>query len=181
MTPEAIRGRLSALRDFEFTAAERLALDAAQDAREPLGALVRTLEWAEHPDRGKAEFVVKLLGELAILPWLAASPKLDGARKIAALSEALRIYQDLDRRVVEKLRGMLRRQTPVPAPPLVGPVETPVPVTRECDEAFLLLRHLHNPDEPEADDRRYRLDFSRQSETERDDMIRHYLSTGELQ
>jgi hypothetical protein len=125
--------------------------------------------------------VLKMLGELSIMPWLAASRKLEGASRIEALSEAYRIYQELDRRVSERLRGMLKGQTPLPPPSVPGPVEVPVSVTRECDEAYLLLRHLHIPDEAEEDDRRYRLNFARMSEEDRDHLIRHYLGTGKFQ
>jgi len=181
MKPEAIRGRLATLREMDFAGAEKLAQEMATDAREPLGSLARVLEWAEHPDRRKAEIVLKMLGELSILPWLAASRKLGGTTKIEALSEAFRVYQDFDRRVVEKLRGMLNGQTPLPPPSAPGAVEVRVPVTREGDEAYLLLRHLHRPDEADVDDRRYRLAFARMSEEERDRIIRNYLSTGEFQ
>ncbi len=181
MTPEAIRGRLTTLREMDFAGAGKLAQEMATDAREPLGSFARVLEWAEHPDRRKAEFVLKLLGELSILPWLAASRKLSGAPRIEALSEAYRIYHDLDRRVVEKLRGMLKGQTLLPPPQVPGAVEARIPVTREGDEAYLLLRHLHKPDEAEADDRRMRLTFARLCEEDRNRMIQHYLSTGEFQ
>lgn len=181
LTPEAIRERLSSLRKMDFASAERLALDMAKDARVPLWAFGRVLQWPGYPDRSKAELVLKLLGELSILPWLAASSKLAGAPRIQSLSEAYRLYQELDQRVIEKLRGMLKGETPLPPPTDPGPVEVPVPVTRECDEAYVLLRHLHRPDEPEADDGRNRLRFARMSEEERDRFIRHYLDTGEFQ
>jgi hypothetical protein len=125
--------------------------------------------------------VLKLLGELSILPWLAASRKLDGVTKIEALTETFRVYQDFDRRVVEKLRGMLNGQTPLPPPSAPGSVEVRVPMTREGDEAYLLLRHLQRPDEADADDRRFRLAFARMSEEDRDRIIRNYLRTGEFQ
>jgi hypothetical protein len=181
LTPEAIRERLSSLREMDFAGAEKLAMDIAKYARVPLWAFGRLLQWPGYPDRSKAEFVLKLLGELSILPWLAASTKLGGEPRIQSLSEAFRLYQELDRRVIEKLRGMLKEQTPLPPPDVPGPIEVPVPVTRECDEAYLLLRHLHRPDEAEADDRRNRLSFARLGEDDRDRFIRHYLDTGEFQ
>jgi hypothetical protein len=76
---------------------------------------------------------------------------------------------------------MLNGQTPLAPPHDPGPTEVPVPVTRECDEAYILLRHLHKPDEAEVDDRRNQLRFARMSEEERDRFIRHYLDTGEFQ
>jgi hypothetical protein len=169
------------LREMDFAGAEKLAMDIAKDARVPLWAFGRLLQWPGYPDRRKAELVLELLGELSILPWLSASRKLHGDSRIQALSEACRLYQELDRRVIEKLRGMLKRQTPLAPPDDPGPIEVPVPVTRECDEAYLLLRHLHKPDEAEADDRRNRLKFARLGEEERDRFIRHYLDTGEFQ
>lgn len=181
MTPEAIRGRLATLRKMDFAGAEKLAEEMAKDARVPLWAFGRVLQWPGYPDRRKAELVLKLLGELSILPWLAASRKLGGAPRIQALSEAYGLYQELDRRVVEKLQGMLKGQTPLPPSDAPGPIEVPVPVSRECDEAYLLLRHLHRPDEAEADYRRNELRFARMSEEERDRFIRHYLDTGEFQ
>src|SRR5258706_15987402 len=100
MTPEAIRGRLTTLREMDFAGAEKLAQEMATDAREPLGSFARVLGWAEHPERRKAEFVLEVLGALSILPWLAASRKLSGGPRIEALSDAYRIYHDLDRPVV---------------------------------------------------------------------------------
>ena len=181
MTPEAIRERLGALREMDFAGAEKLAEEMAKDARVPPWAFGRVLQWPGYPERSKAEFVLKLLGELSILPWLAASRKLAGAPRLQALSEAYRLYQELDQRVIEKLRGMLKGQTPLPPPNIPGPVEVRIPVTRECDEAYLLLRHLHRPDEAEADCGRNGLRFARMSEEERDRFIRHYLDTGEFQ
>ena len=181
MTSEAMRERLSSLRKTDFAGAERLADDMAKDARVPLWAFGRVLQWPGYPDRRKAELVLKLLGELSILPWLAASRKLGGEPRIHALSEALLLYQELDRRVMEKLQWMLKEQTPLPLPDVPGPIEVPIPVSRECDEAYLLLRHLHRPDEAEADYRRNELRFARMSEEERDRFIRHYLDTGEFQ
>lgn len=181
MTSEAIRERLSSLRKMDFAGAERLAKDIAKDAREPLWAFGRVLQWPGYPDRSKAELVLKMLGELSILPWLAASRKLGGAPRIQALSEAYRLYEELDRRIIEKLRRMLEGQTPLPSPTDPGPVEVRASVTRECDEAYLLLRHLHRPDEAKADYGRNGLRFSRMGEEERDRFIRHYLDTGEFQ
>jgi hypothetical protein len=181
MTPETIRQRLCSLSEMDFAGAEKLAQDIAKDARVPLWAFGRVLQSPGYPDRSKAELVLKMLDELSILPWLAASRQLGGAPRIQALSEACRLYEELDRRVIEKLRGMLKSQTPLPPPAAPGPVEVRVPVTRECDEAYLLLRHLHRPDEAEADDRRNRLRFARLSEEERNRFIRHYLDTGEFQ
>jgi hypothetical protein len=180
MTPEVIRERLSSLRELDFAGAERLAEEMAKDAREPLGSLARTLEWSKYHDRSKVESVLKLLDELSILPWLSASRNLKGTNRTQALSEAYRIYQDLDRRVIEKLRGMLKEQTPIPPAASTGPIEVPVAVTRVCDEAYLLLRHLDKPDEADADDRRYRLSFARMTEEERDGRIGHYVQTGEF-
>ena len=181
MTPEAIRERLATLRKMDFAGADKLAEDMAKDARVPLWAFGRVLQWPGYPDRSKAELVLKLLGELSILPWLAASRNLVGASRLQALSEAYGLYQELDRQVIEKLRGMLKGQSRLPPPYVPGAIEVPVPVTRECDEAYLLLRHLHRPDEAEVDDRRNRLRFARMSEEERDRFIRHYLNTGEFQ
>jgi len=181
MTPEAIRGRLATLRKMDFAAAEKLAEDMAKDARVPLWGFGRVLQWPGYPDRRKAELVLELLGELSILPWLAASRKLGGEPRIQALSEAFRLYEELERRVIEKLQEMLKKQTPLPPPDAPGPIEVPIPVTRECDEAYLLLRHLHKPDEAEVEDRRNQLGFARMSEEERDRFIRHYLDTGDFQ
>lgn len=181
MTPEAIRERLATLREMDFAGAEKLAEEVAKDARVPLWAFGRVLQWPAYPDRSKAELVLKMLGELSILPWLAASRNLVGAPRLQALSEAYRLYQDLDRQVIETLRGMLKEQTQIPLPTVPGPVEVRVPVTREADEAYLLLRHLHRPDEAETDDRRNRLRFARMSEEERDRLIANYLDTGEFQ
>jgi hypothetical protein len=180
MTPEVIRERLSSLREMDFAGAESLAEEMAKDAREPLGSFARMLQWSSYQDRSKLESVLKLLDELSILPWLSASRNLEGAPRIHALSEAYRIYQDLDRRVIENLRGMLKEQTPIPPPASPGPIEVAAPGTRECDEAYLLLRHLHKPGEADADDRRYRLSFTRMTEEERDSGIRHYVETGEF-
>ena len=181
MSPEQIRERLVSLREMDFVGAEKLAQEIAKEARRPLWSLMRVLEWAEHPDRKKAEVVLKMLAELAILPWLVASRKLEGGPRIEAFSEAYRLYRELDGQVIEKLRGMLKGQTPLPPPEFSGAVEVRVPVTRECDEAYLLLRHLAKPDEAEADDRRQRLAFARMSEEERDHLIRKFLNTGEFE
>lgn len=180
MTAEEIRERLLLLREMDFAGAEKLAEDIAKDAREPLSSFARVLQWPHYQDRGKIESVLKLLGELSILPWLSASRKLDGAARTQALSESHRVYEELEQQIIEKLRGMLAGQTPVPPPRGLGPVDVRIPVTRECDEAYLLLRHLHKPNEAEGDFRRNRLKFARMSQEERDNLIHHYVDTREF-
>ena len=76
---------------------------------------------------------------------------------------------------------MLEARAPLPPPPIRGPVEVPPPITRESDEAYLLLRRLHMPQEAEADYREYQSSFRRKGEEERNRLIRHYIDTGDFQ
>jgi hypothetical protein len=181
MTPEAIRERLSSLREMDFAGAEKLADEITKEARGPLWTFGRVLEWEGNTNWHKVEFIVRQLDELAILPWLSASLKLKGGPRIQAITEAARLYEELHKKVLEKLRAMLKSQTTIPAPEVPGAVEMKVPDTRECDEAYVLLRHLHLPDEIASEDRKYRLMFSRLSEEERDRIIHRYVETGEFQ
>lgn len=181
MTPDTIRERLSLLREMDFAGAEKLAQDIAKDASEPLGDFARVIQTPFHQDRSKVVAVLKLLYELSILPWLSATRELEGSLRIESLSEAHRAYQQLQAQIIGKLRAMLQGQTPIPPPYVPGAVEVKVPVTRECDEAYLLLRRLHSPDELEADYRRFCLRFARMNEEERDRIILQYVEKNEFQ
>jgi hypothetical protein len=181
MNPDTIRERLSLLREMDFAGAEKLAEEITKDVREPLGDFARVIQASIHQDRSKVVSILKLLDELSILPWLSASRELEGSLRIESLSEAYRAYDQLQLQVIEKLRGMLAGQTPVPPPVAPGAIEVKVPVTRECDEAYLLLRRLHAPDEFEADYRRRCLSFARMTEEERTRIIHHYVETEEFQ
>lgn len=180
MTPETISERLSSLREMDFAGAEKLADEMSKEAKVPLWELCRVVRWAESPNWSKAESILKQLEELSILPWLAASQDLNGTPRSKAVAEASRLYDELNKRIIETLRGMLSGKTTLPPPSVPGTVETPFPAVRECDEAFLLLRHLHLPDEPEASYRVYGSRFVRMSNGERDRYIRQYLDTGKF-
>jgi hypothetical protein len=148
----------------------------------PLHQLYRTIAWSGHSDRSKAQIVLEALDELSIMPWLAAAGKLSGTHRIQALFEAHRASKRLEERVVEMLRSMLAGRSALPPPPILqGPVEVEPPVTRECDEAYLLLRRLHRPDEAAADSREYASSFRSTREEERNRLIRLYADTGEFQ
>jgi hypothetical protein len=167
---------------MDFHAAETLAGDVMKDARVPLHQLYRTIALSGHPDRSKAQIVLEALDELSIMPWLAAAGKLSGTHRIQALFEAHRASKRLEERVVETLRSMLPGHAPLPPPPILqGPVEVEPPVTRECDEAYLLLRRLHRPDEATADAREHDSFWRHTREEERDRLIRLYVDTGEFQ
>ncbi|MEW5977113.1 MAG: hypothetical protein AB1898_15030 [Acidobacteriota bacterium] len=179
MKTEAIQTRLLGMREMDFGGAEKLARDIVRDARRPLLAFHRALAWPHNPDWNKAEFVLKRLEELSILPWLAVARQVSGKQRIQALFEACEVYQRLEQRVVQQLRRMLEDRTLLPPPPFPGAVETRVLVPRECDKAYLLLRRLCRPDEPEGEYRVNESEFLRMKEQKRDGWIQRYQQTGE--
>ena len=180
MTPEKIRERLLSLREMDFAGSEKLADEITKEARVPLWELCRVVRWPESPNWPKAESILKQLNELSILPWLAASQDLQGGPRLKAVVEASRVYDEFNKQIIETLRSMLSGKTTLPPPAVPGTVETPYPVVRECDEAFLQLRHLHLPDEPESSYRMYGSRFVRMTNGERDRYIRQYLDTGKF-
>ena len=171
MTPEEIAQRLGQVRRLDFSALEALAGDIAAEAREPLLGLSRVMGAVEGPEQPKARLVLERLGELAVLPWLAASRTLPLTRKVDAITAAHRAYAGLLQIVRAELERMLERTTPLPVPALHGPVEESPPVLRECDEAYLLLRRVLEPEEPWREHVLARAEFSRSSEAERDAAI----------
>jgi hypothetical protein len=130
----------------------------------------------EGPDLPKARLVLDRLGELSVLPWLAASRTLPLTRKLAAITSAYRAYAGLLLPIVAELERMLERKALLRPPELYGPIEEPPPVLRECDEAYVLLRRVLKPEEPWREYVVARSEFSRASEAERDAAIASYLA-----
>jgi hypothetical protein len=160
---------------MDFGAAERLARDVRRDAGEPLTAFPAILAGVDDAGRRNAETVLRWLEELSILPWLAAAQRTHGAGRARMLVEAYRAFRSVEERVVDRVRAALEDRAVVPVPDGAGPVETPIPVTRVCDEAYLLWRQLDQPDEPELDRQRFRLKFARACEADRDAAIARAL------
>jgi len=135
--------------ELDFASAEALARDILKDARVPLHALHRLLSWSGNPDGKKAQTVLRSLEELSVLPWLVTARKLTGAQQVQSIYEAYRAYEALQQRIDQTLRQMLGRRNLVPPPALGEAVEMKPQPTRECDEAYLLLYRLKNPDQPQ--------------------------------
>lgn len=176
MTPDEIVRRLDRIRRRDLPALEGLAGEIADEARRPLLCLSQVVGAIEGPDLAKARLVLDRLGELAVLPWLAASRTLPLTRKIAAITFAYRAYAGLLQPIVAELERMLGRKTLLRPPDLYGPVEEPPPVLRECDEGYMLLRRVLRPEEPWREYVLARAEFSRASEMERDAAIAAYLT-----
>ena len=176
MTPEEIAQRLGPVRRLDFGALEALAGEIAADAREPLLGLSRVMGAVEGPEQPKARLVLERLGELAVLPWLAASRTVPLPRKVEAVTAAYRAYAGVLQVIRAELERMLERRTALPTPALPGPVEEPPPVLRECDEGYLLLRRVLRPEEPWREYVLARAEFSRASEAERDAAIASYVA-----
>ena len=171
---------MAAIRKMDFRAAEALAKEITEDARPPLRGLYLMLAGPGHPDAGKAQTVLGMLGELSIIPWLTAARARTGPDRMAALFEAFRAGKRYEESVVARLRTMLEQRGPLPPPPVRGAMEVQPPQVRECDEAYLLLRHLHIPDAPAADAREYDTSFRRAPQGERDRWIQRYTESGEF-
>lgn len=148
MTTEQIYSRLAAMRPLDFGAAEALAQEIVKEARIPLHALHRLLSWSGNPDWNKAQSLLRSLDELSVLPWLVVADKLSGAQQVQAMYDACRAHETFGQRVEQVLRQMLSRRTLIPPPGMRGPAEFKPQPTRECDEAYLLLYKLKNPDQP---------------------------------
>lgn len=171
MSPDEIRRRLSRLRPLDFAGAEALARDLAIEAREPFSAFPKLLKTGDPTATRKVEAVLGRLGELGIMPRMTAAVGLSGDARMRLLLEAYRVLRELEERVSGRLRAALADRAVIPPTPDYGPVEVKVPTRRVCDEAYLLLHRLGNPDEPEEDYRRTALHFARLGESERDRAI----------
>ncbi len=167
------------MRPMDFGGAEALAAEILAAARPPLRGLYLSVAAACHPDCRKAQTILGSLDELSVLPWLAAAGARTGAERIEALMEAYRANSRYEQRVTEKLRTMLDRKGALPPAANIGTVEVPPPVTRECDEAYLLLRRLYMPDEADAERTEYESAFRRASERERDEKITRFTDAGQ--
>lgn len=177
MTTEQIQARLSAIRAFDFGAAEMLARDILKDARVPLHALHRSLAFPEHPSAEKAHAILHSLGELAILPWLVVTRKWPAERQTQPLYEAYRAHEAFGQKIEQVLRGMLSQRNLVPPAALGEAVEMQPRPTRECDEAYLMLLRLAQPDEPEPERQQRRTAFLVLPEDQRDQKIREFQAT----
>ena len=166
------------MRKMDFAAAEKLATEIVTDARPPLRALYLSVAGPTHPDGQKVQAILQSLEELAIFPWLAAAEQRLNGDRIDALKAAADATVAYQARVVKTLREMLQRREVLPPPAVRGAMEVKPPVTRECDEAFLLLRSLHLPDQPDADRQESDSQFRLLRDADRDKQIHRYLEKG---
>ena len=148
MTGSEANKRLAAAKWDDGAALDKLAQDIVTDAQAPLDALGET--WAASKDdkeQLKVVRVLNLLVELAAVAWLKAYATADQPHKAHAAARAAGGYSQLEARMTKELGDVLASKTPVPQRKPREPVEETRPATRECDEAYLLLRRLLKADE----------------------------------
>jgi hypothetical protein len=173
MTGKEATKRLGACKVDDTDKLDALAADIGSDSREPLSAL--TGAWARGAaEQAKAHKVLDALKGLPVAAWLRTAETTGGDRSLPALRAACAAYLQLQERAEKKLVAMLDSKTPVPPPPTFGPQEERRPKTRECDEAYLLLRHLLKADD--TDEVRIMSEhlFLHMTDAERDREVRLY-------
>jgi hypothetical protein len=167
--------RLSAVKLDDGAALDALTQDIVADAAAPLAALGET--WAaakDEPEQLKVVRVLNLLVELASVAWLRAYSPADQPHKAHAATRAAAGYAQLEARMTKELGDLLASRTPVPQPKPPEPVEERRPPTRECDEAYLLLRRLLRADEPELEQTLSERGFLALTNADRDKTIERF-------
>jgi len=162
----------------------RQALEAAQEPERMTKLVERVLSegretahhavalWLENDEElsRSARDLLSQSEELALDGLLRMPQTSDLAKVVWALRTLAEIEAELRGRIAAKLTSYLENKIPVPQPEIWEPLEEPVPETRLCDEAYMLLRRLQ-VGEPvgtyEVNVRR----FTRLPESERDQEI----------
>jgi hypothetical protein len=173
MTGKEALKRLGGCPEEDVDKLDALAADIVRDSRDPLSFLVEV--WAASaPEQPKARKVLADLKGLPVAAWLRSAETTTDARSGQALRAACEAYLQFQQRVEQKLVGWLDSKTPVPPPPALGPQERRRPKTRECDEAYLLLRRLLKADQTEPQRILAEHTFLQMTDEERDQEVRLY-------
>lgn len=118
-----------------------------------------------------ARELLSLLSESALEALLGVPDSSDPGQVVWLISTMAALELEARRKVVDRIIPLLARKTPVPKAPVIGPLEEPVPDTRVCDEAYLLLRRLINGEESLEAYHENARTFTGLTEDERDEEI----------
>lgn len=132
--------------------------------------------WLARPgEQDKIRHVLGLLKELSIRPWFAIVPKAPADQKLFALEQAVGSLETLQSEIVQKLTRLLGSKVELPlASPLEETIEERELPSRECDEAYVLLRRILKPDESELTGELTRREFLRLEDEGKDEEIARY-------
>jgi len=181
MTRNQVIRQLRTILEEEWDQLDEVVHDIAIDSYDAPKAITEAWSTSGEGDSEKFLQVLLQLKELSIIPWLATADNLSGSLCISALSDVVSAYQALQETVVTELRIMLQSKNPVPIPQLEMPIaeeEKELP-SRECENAYYLLRRILKTDESEWVSELTRRALLRMEEKESDQKIIDYVRTGQ--
>ncbi len=126
---------------------QTLALAVRNQSRELTRTLVR--EWVS-PDSvmsRKAALVLSLCEELGIAPLIDSRDSMNPTQQQWRLTTAVESELRLRQRILDRLDWLFDDRSLIPLPDLQGSMEEPVVQRRVCDDAYLLMRRMLNPQE----------------------------------
>ena len=147
MTGDEVRRLLSEIEPDDTRQLTALARRIVHDASQSAASLTHVWASASTSDRQKAQTVLETLRELAVDPWLSVGAAGHGSRDVEAALQACRAYLAAQEDLLQRLGAMMDVTTRVPPREMEGPVEEEEQPSRECDEAYLLVRRLLRVDE----------------------------------
>jgi len=126
---------------------QRLSVAVRNQSRELIRTLIRAWAGSDEKLSLNARAVLAECEELPLAPLLEARDALGVEGRVWRVRTAVETELQLRERTVRRLDAGFDDRTLVPMPPLPGGMEEPVIPRRVCDETYLLLRRMLNPQE----------------------------------
>lgn len=128
----------------------------------------------------KAEWILSRMDHLVLLPLLETREMPSADKKGLLLTILSEEHNQNHAYLLEKYRSFLKDTEEIPQPSGdTGPSEEPQFRKRVCDEAYLNICRLHNINQEEVDFITDSESYLHLPDEQRDEVIAHYLETGE--
>jgi hypothetical protein len=147
MTSDQLLDRLKKLDPDQGDELERLSVAVRNQSRELIRTLIRAWAGSDVKLAQSARAVLAQCEELPLAPLLDARDALGAEGRVWRVRTAVESELQLRDRTARRLDPGYDDRTPVPMPKLPGGMEEPVMPRRICDETYLLLRRMLNPQE----------------------------------
>jgi hypothetical protein len=147
MTSDQLLDLLKQLDPAQGDELQRLSVAVRNQSRELIRTLIRAWAGSDEKLSVNARAVLAECEELPLAPLLEARDALGVEGRVWRVRTAVETELQLRERTVRRLDPGFDDRTLVPMPPLPGGMEEPVIPRRVCDETYLLLRRMLNPQE----------------------------------
>ena len=147
MTSEQLVESLRKIDPQQEAEFDSLAMAVRNQSRELTRTLVRVWSGSDPVMSRKAERLLAQSEELTLGPLSESRDSVGAVERVWRLRSLIEGELQLRERLLSRLDPLLEDRSPVPMPAPPGDAEEPVLPRRVCDEAYLLVRRMLNPQE----------------------------------